>query len=565
MSANNNSFINLTVGNEITIITHPDRYRHALNLLRKHFSSFQLNVINIKNDFEEELLSSGGFTIWLGDIIHYLPKEVTIDINNTPLAEGAFILRTVIYNQQPMLLIAGGAIAGTIYAVNEFSGNHLTIHEYVAIIPHLNISQTPALPYRFFWTWDHSTNWYLDQCGMQEIGFANPYTKPEDGFLEDYYRLIDFMSLNRINGLTIYGFLRDSHKGIDAAQALCHYASERGVRIFPGVGINSYGSIYWEGEHPYNLTRWLRNNPSLRAQFQQPKKFQLPEFAALHLPETFYLDAACPSKIQNNDYHVAAIQWLAETFDIGGINFETGDYGVCQCVDCIARHAGDQQWSIKDMALVYPQLFSAATRARNNLWLICEAYWDNLLDREAIAPLADLPDNAIYQFCINRSYAESVSEQLTPSYVKSMPRSKNIWRTHMGSQWQHERYTLVAERYAKLMQLSYQTGLQGGTIFGEVSAFNTVNEINYLAFASFGYNATMTWEHFIHQELSPLLGGKEAANRYLTLLKNNDVDDLKQGIAEARDIAISLSGDSYRRWVWLQNHLYQKLAMRNTA
>lgn len=69
--------------------------------------------------------------------------------------------------------------------------------------------------------------------------------------MEDYSRLIDFMSLHRISGVTIYGFLRDNHGGIESVQALYRYAAERGVRILPRVGINAYGGIYWEGDHRY--------------------------------------------------------------------------------------------------------------------------------------------------------------------------------------------------------------------------------------------------------------------------------------------------------------------------
>ena len=130
--------------------------------------------------------------------------------------------------------------------------------------------------YRILWTWDHSTNWYLEQTGIQEIGALNYYLKPRTGFLEDYERLVDFMSLNRIPAVTVYGFLRDNHGGVEAAQKLCRYAMERGVRIMPGVGINAYGGIYWEGDHRYNLTTWLRKNPDLRAVLGKPGSFSHP-------------------------------------------------------------------------------------------------------------------------------------------------------------------------------------------------------------------------------------------------------------------------------------------------
>ena len=185
--------------------------------------------------------------------------------NKIQLLEDGFQIQTVKWQEIPLILLLGGGRPGLIYAVNELSQKILSYQGEEIIIPKIDLEQSPLLPYRLLWTWDHSTNWYLEQVGIQEIGAMNYYSKPPEGFLEDYFRLIDFMSLNRIGGVTIYGFLRDCHGGIEAAQKLCKYASERGVRILPGVGINAYGGIYWEGNHRYNLTQWLRQRPELKA------------------------------------------------------------------------------------------------------------------------------------------------------------------------------------------------------------------------------------------------------------------------------------------------------------
>jgi hypothetical protein len=135
-------------------------------------------------------------------------------------------------------------------------------------------------------------------------------------------------------------------------------------------------------------------------------------------------------------------------------------------------------------------------------------------------------------------------------------------RTHMGTQWNHERYELIASRYAEMMQLLYTSGMQGATIFPEVSAFSVVNEINYLAFARFGYQADLTWAKFVADDLGPLLGGAEAAERYLELLVvPNEAKALTQASGAAREIGAVQSGEAYRRWIWLQNRLHQKLTM----
>jgi len=554
----------LTRRARVVVAAQPARQVHPLRQLRRYLPGCELEVVE-----PAELASAWpalqpdrvDLVVALADSPAAALAGLAGADELSGLAEDAFILRTGQWQGRPALLAAGGGLPGLIHAVNEL-GSRLAERGGALELPVLDVRQEPALPYRLLWTWDHSTNWYLEQVGLQEIGALNYYAKPAEGFLEDYRRLVDFMSLERIGGVTIYGFLRDNHGGVEAAQELCRYAAERGVRILPGVGINAYGGIYWEGEHPYNLSHWLRLHPELRATLAERPAFHIPEFPQLWFPETHYTDAACPSKPENARYHEEAIGWLAETFDIGGINFETGDYGVCACADCAARRGADETWSHKDMALLYPRLFEAARRRRPDLWLVCEAYWDNLLDLEALAPLAELPEDAIYQFCINRSYWPKVRDNLTREHVSRLPRPRNIVRTHMGTQWNHERYALVARRFAQLMQLVRHTGMQGATIFGEVSAFNTANEINTLAFAHFGYQADLTWERFVAEDLGARLGGTQAAERYLALLEvPPEAPALRQAAAEARAVAAGLSGEPYRRWVWLQNRLHRKLMM----
>jgi hypothetical protein len=549
----------------VVVAAQPAGHTHALRQIRRYLSDCRIQVVEAEDlvgampSLDAERID---LLVVLADSAIGVPWDLADPGEIDSLGEDAFLLRTGTWQGHPALLAAGGGIAGLIHAVNELGMRCLVPCEDGLELPSLNVTQSPALPYRLLWTWDHSTNWYLEQVGLQEIGALNYYSKPVEGFLEDYRRLVDFMSLNRIGGVTIYGFLRDNHGGVEAAQELCRYATERGVRILPGVGINAYGGIYWEGQHRYNLTHWLRQHPELRATFVKPVAFHIPDFPKLWFPETHYTDAACPSKPENASYHAEAIQWLAETFQIGGINFETGDYGVCGCDDCSARRSVDETWSHRDMALLYPRLFEAARRGRSDLWLVSEAYWDNILDLEALAPLAELPADAIYQFCINRSYWPQVRENLTREHVARLPCPQNVMRTHMGTQWNHERYELVAERFAGMMQLLYATGMQGATIFSEVSAFSTVNEINYLAFARFGYQADLTWQQFVADDLGPLLGGPEAAERYLALLViPADAGELDLAAAEAREIASAQVGEAYRRWVWVQNRLHQKRAM----
>lgn len=417
-------------------------------------------------------------------------------------------------------------------------------------------SQRRPLAYRLLWTWDHSSNWQLDLPARQEYGAANSYFKPAEGFLEDYRRVVDYASGHQINGVVVYGFLRDDHGGIESAKELCRYANSRGVRILPGVGINSYGGIYYDGRHEFSLHHWLLDHPELRAQPpRDPRTF--------HGWDFLYGDLACPSQPANQQWHADAIQWLSEEFEIGGINFETGDYGFCSCELCEARRPGEAgHISLTDMVDVYPSLFEAARRGRADQWLIAESYFDNVLEPEALAPLAGLPEDTVCQFTINRWYLPKLLAELTPEHVRRLPLRTNVIRTHIGSQWpfeNRERYRFVAREFADLARLCTQTGIDGMNIFGEVSPFETANEINYLAFAAFSTDIELTWDAFVADVLGPLLGGPDLAREYVRIL--DDVTkgrDLSAGAGRAMRLADGVAHEgAHRRWVWLMDRVYR--------
>lgn len=78
------------------------------------------------------------------------------------LSEDGFLLKTLSWKGKIILIAIGGGLPGLIYAINELGENFLKSEGDNYIIPNLDIIQKPALPYRVFWTWDHSTNWYLN-------------------------------------------------------------------------------------------------------------------------------------------------------------------------------------------------------------------------------------------------------------------------------------------------------------------------------------------------------------------------------------------------------------------
>lgn len=499
------------------------------------------------------------------------------------LEEGALRISTgQSAGSAPEVTVEGGPFSGVIYGVEELirrgrgAGGKLALDSKV-------IEQSPGLKYRTFWTWDHSTNWELSQIGQQEIGVFNPYGKPPSGFLADYKRVIDYCSINRIAAVVIYGFLRDSHGGIETAQELCRYANQRGVRILPGIAIGSYGGVYWEGDHRYNLATWLRNNPQFAASMEKGVGFQLEDLAfPLNFPRSDYTVSACPSAPETMDWMSEAVSWMAETFEVGGINIEAGDYGVCGCDRCVARRgerekaerrAADtgESWSHADMADNFPRLFEAANAKRDDLWLYSELQWDNLLDPAAHQATDRLPEGGIYQHTANRTYWGRLKKELRHDYVMDLPTQPNVLRCQFACQWngdeRTERYALNAATFAEMAQKSHEVGMQGLTVWGEPSPYFATVELSYLAFGRFSYEPTLTWERFLEEDVAPLLGGRDAADLFIAISGEVDAhqtlapERLEILRRQAREAGNTVGDAASRRWLTLEGQIAKRQFM----
>lgn len=449
--------------------------------------------------------------------------------------------------------LTGEPFAGLVYAARDVVASG-------APPPGRLREDAPALPLRTLWTWDHSTNWDPTRPGGQEMGALNPYQKDSDTFLADYRRLVDFASRERIGGIVVYGLLRDAHGGVDAARRLCDYANARGVRVIAGVGINAYGGVYFDGDHDFNLATRLRRRPDLAATLPGHPGFAIDDFGAMNFPASDYMMAACPSHPENLAWHRDAVDWLLSTLPVGGINFETGDYGSCACPRCTANTGGERtSWSYRAMARVYPALLDVARRpgpAGAPLRHLVEVYWDNIFDLAAQRPLADLPDDVAYQYCVNHGFWEEHRDRLTPAHVRQLPHPVNVLRTHAGSQWNRQRHALVPELFADMARRAAASGMRGLTIFAEPSAYHAANELNYLAYARFCWNPGLSFDEFWTADMVPRLGGVAQARVFrdgARVLDDPAADAaaVDTVLGQAVEVASAASDDVQRRWLWL--------------
>ena len=352
------------------------------------------------------------------------------------------------------------------------------------------------------------------------------------------------------------------------------------MRIMPGIAIGAYGGVYWEGDHPYNLATWLRKNPQFAATMEKGVGFQLADLAfPLNFPRSDYTMSACPSAPETIAWMEEGVSWLAETFDIGGINIESGDYGVCGCDRCVARRAnaaeaarrtsdhGDS-WSHTDMAENFPKLYRAAKAKKPDLWLYCEMQWDNLLDPVASEAQTKLPRGGVYQHTANKSFWGRLRTELTRDYVETLPTQPNVLRCQFACQWngdeRTERYAFNARTFADMATVGTRVGMEGLTVWGEPSAYHATVELSYIAFARFTWEPSLTWERFMAEEMAPRLGGREAAERFVAIAEEIDLNQRLpvSRLAALRAEALSRAGDAdsdaARRWLTLGEQIARR-------
>lgn len=503
--------------------------------------------------------------------------------SSAKLETEGFLLKTD-SGSRPLLLIAGADRVGTIYGVNELINFYLESNGKTVWVPRLSIHENPALRYRFFWTWDHRTNWTLGARGLQEEGAHNPYLKSPETFIEDHKKLIDFMSNHKLNGLIIWGFLRDSHGGISAGRELVRYADERGVRILPGVGSEYYGGFYYEGNHEFNVATWLSNNPRSQ-RFLNTKGRRL-------------RNGICPSKIANRVWLREGAQWIFSTFPgLGGLNLENGDFMSCQTEDCrgarqLPSNDPNYYW---DMMATQVPIIEVASKINPKAWFPYATYtgftktgiWARTPKDQVRTQVPrfvnQYPEQAICQWTLTGMVSKPGQAKpdpaLWPRGVRP-PTQNSIGLIHQGSvvwkgshwwsatSWGNDtggRYDEVVDIVHYTAQRCKEEGLQGMEMMGEVSPTSPQNELNYLALEEFSWHPDRSMNEFIETRLSRFYGGRRLAKQFVTLVisDENDPKALIRHYGHAQEVAAdrALSTQQRERWGNLAREIARRLSL----
>lgn len=424
-----------------------------------------------------------------------------------------------------------------------------------------------SLPYRLFWSWDHSTNWCLNTLGTQNCGVGNHYTKKGDLFVKDYMRVVDWCAAHGMSAIGIVGLLRDCHGGMAAARKLCAYARDRGVRIYLIAGLYSYGGIYYEGDSPLSLDRFLTNHPECLGKTMDGKE-QFVQFAYPHGYKR--QPAACPSNRKVRDFVLDSLDYVFHAIpDLGGIQMETGDSLVCMCEQCRERRAAMQGGeprvpfiSFSDMADIYPAAAEVIWARSPDAWVICETYTHFLNNKvfsntksPAMQAMLKMPEKTFWQWS-DRHLAPGAwtPKDRLPAHLQKF---RHVMRYHHGTQWDGGRHTLAVEEIRKQCLLSFEAGMPGVSIFGESSPFHTNAEFNYLALEYFADHPTASLQSFAENVMAPLLGGTALAETYLEFgYLNKQPEKIPAAVREiARIIPRIKKEDALRRWFYLASFL----------
>lgn len=494
------------------------------------------------------------------------------------LGEEGYLLKAGRWGDRPVLVASGKTLTGVQHAVSELVSWKLQLQEdQITVAGDLDETDKPALSYRIVWTWDGHCNWASSVDETMKLyvnedpalgSMAVPYTP--DGFRTHFTRAIDFLSDHKLNGLIVWGFLRDEHGGLEMGRQISRYAKQNNVRILPGVcSQGGYGGFIYSRENRFNLDVWCKQHPELQAKNEKGE---------------FVPGMLNPSRAENLQWLREGAQWLfRELPDIGGINLENGDFMSCHCGDCRAERAKPTNdpncfW---DMMITQRPILETAQELRPDGWMVFATYVGfteaaaRSVGKQAVYPpkfVEQVPANAICQW----TFTGMASPQAWPagSRPPAARFKEHIGLLHHGSIWgtplDADRWWAApgawADEYSPLLPFvcsrAAESKLGGVVITGQNGAQFPAHELNYIALEYFSWHPERTYDQFVADRLVPSFGGAERAALFLRLLRDTSKSpaDIEAQRLQALEVSRASDLDVRQRARW--TNLAGELARR---
>ena len=424
---------------------------------------------------------------------------------------------------------------------------------------------------RFGWCWDHSTNWTPGVHGRQTIGTNRSYEKRPQVFLSDFRRLLDFLGGKGFSGLCVWGLLRASHGGVEAAREIVEYGRERGVSVTPGVGLFTYGGAFFEGRHEFNAETFALAHPECVATITQewPEALSfrrrddgalVPELSDAYVGRRRPWVQLCPSKPEVLSWVKDAVSWVIEALGLATIMLEGGDIFTCRCDGCRARRTRDRdsRVSLEDLCHGYTPVVEYLHRHHGDVNIQCETYAAPGL---AAASTPASNGGFIPEDCV--SFIDAIPEPaqleltynfLIPEERLNLPESiarRGLLRTECGTQWRGPRSHCCVDVIAAQCRACRKLGIPAVSFFVEEPDTTPAHWINYEAFETFS-KEDIPVEKFVERDIAPRLGGPERAREFIRWTSDPKCGETAGGIAFAREgAAAAQDEDEFLKWAWL--------------
>jgi len=356
----------------------------------------------------------------------------------------------------------------------EFLRRSAAVAATMAAGPALAAPKAPRMKV-LLWCWDARMTWddepdkIATRMAAAEQPF--PYLKRAESYTAGFRRLVDYCAKTGIHGVIVWGFLRDAHGGVKAAQDLAKYAADRGVAILPGVGLCSYGGYYFDGDHRFNLGTYLRKHPDrISTAYESGGKREV----------TPVLD---PSLKANRTWWRDGLEWMLEHFAIGGIDYEMGDFIVNPSQGAAQGRAAlgfDADGNIQDTVVATCDLMRYAVKQKPDGLFINSTYrgYHQIRAFPRMDYAKALPEKTIWQYTLSGM----IRRPEFPKGFDGAPAHRKYgylhWFNASTKTMQKDYTSEIARVFPGLRQL----GFEFAGAYGEISACdNALADANYRA------------------------------------------------------------------------------------